>query len=478
MNDDIFIKDQDLGDDKNAVPVGTPQKDEQRSQAELDELNVININDDLTIEESDPTASPPKFEAMNTMMASIDPKTSPAMPPKTRPSSDSEPRPTPSAEKKPAIDLSRFTLKKSPELTPKVPVPPSPTAENEIRPLRTYESDVADVMSHKMPSVASMAMAEQKRATGKDGLRNNSAPTPSPAPVAPGTQVASGPVTHTIRNLIFSILSLILIGGGGYAAYYFYMASPISQKQPTQQTTPKPYVGLMNADARTFIAIDNNAPATVIAKVRAESGKQLPVGTIKELVFTEKDSSGSPTYVSGPKMLETMNLQPPDILKRSISALWMYGIYAEGDGSKSAFVIASEDFFQNSFAGMLQWEPVMADDLKMFLAIQAQPISTVPTIVSSTMAISTTSRSSTATSSASTSAITTNLQPFVPTYFAIKGHFEDRIILNKDVREFIGSDGKIVFLYCFVDNSRIVLTQSESALREIITRLEKQTFVR
>jgi hypothetical protein len=59
-----------------------------------------------------------------------------------------------------------------------------------------------------------------------------------------------------------------------------------------------------------------------------------------------------------------------------------------------------------------------------------------------------------------------------------KGQYKDRIIKNKDVREYVTENGHINYLYSFVSNDKLVITDSEEALDEIIIRLEKKAFVR
>jgi len=110
----------------------------------------------------------------------------------------------------------------------------------------------------------------------------------------------------------------------------------------------------------------------------------------------------------------------------------MLGIYTDNSGNKDVFVLTTINYFQNAFAGMLQWESVMPDDLEQYLPING----------------------------------------------IIKGAFVDRIIQNRDVREFVTSDGKILFLYSFIDNTKLVITGSESTLMEILSRLEQKDFVR
>ena len=68
--------------------------------------------------------------------------------------------------------------------------------------------------------------------------------------------------------------------------------------------------------------------------------------------------------------------------------------------------------------------------------------------------------------------------PSLPTYTTLSGQFVDKIIKNKDIREFVASNGKIIFLYSFLDNTRIVFASDESLIAEIMTRLEKQANMR
>jgi hypothetical protein len=82
-----------------------------------------------------------------------------------------------------------------------------------------------------------------------------------------------------------------------------------------------------------------------------------------------------------------------------------------------------------------------------------------------------------AVSATSTASSTSPEIPPVP-YATISGRFEDRIVKNKDVREFRAADGKIVFLYSFIDQTKLVVTASEETLAEIISRLERQAFIR
>jgi hypothetical protein len=227
-------------------------------------------------------------------------------------------------------------------------------------------------------------------------------------------------------------------------------------------------------------------------------------------------------------MVSALEINAPDILVRTLTPSWMLGIFTDSNGQKSAFVIVTTNFFQNAFAGMLQWESVMSDDLKQYLfanvpqgVANAQPISipkaiidplsNIDSILPTTSVFSTTTSTSSRTQQGTstkasgslsettvtnatstknsatlasstmtfgTSTASTTIEPALKPYFTIRGTFQDRIIQNKDVREFKTSDGTVLFLYSFIDNTKLVVTGNENTLTEILSRLEKQSFMR
>jgi hypothetical protein len=131
-------------------------------------------------------------------------------------------------------------------------------------------------------------------------------------------------------------------------------------------------------------------------------------------------------------MLTLFNIQPPDMFQRSLTTPWMLGVFTDNIGNKDMFVVVTTNFYQNAFAGLLQWESLMIGDLKYYLASDG----------------------------------------------TVRGAFEDRIIKNKDVRVFKTAEGKVVLLYSFVNNSTIVFATKEKTLVEVLDRLEKRPFIR
>ena len=297
-----------------------------------------------------------------------------------------------------------------------------------VKSIRTYESDVAELMSRTRTSAATITIAESKRDSGQERIAIKSEPPREPS--------------HAFKNFLLIVISLLLIGGGSYGAYYLYLRSAIAPSAPTQsgpqESGPKASAaasGIVPTDFTVVLPIDGLNAGDIISRIQAEADKPLPNNDIKEIVPVAL-KNGNEERVMAPDMLAHMGIPVPNILSRSQSANWMLGIYADPTGQKTAFVISTNSFFQNAFAGMLQWEGMMPSDLKQYLFPGATSTTTV------------------------------------------RGQFTNKIIHNKDVREFVAANGQVLFLYSFIDSGTLVIAGSESALSEILTRLEKLAYLR
>jgi hypothetical protein len=327
--------------------------------------------------------------------------------------------------------------------------------KTDLKNLRTYESDVAEVLAHKQISKASIAIAANTQR--RDGETE----------VAETGETSGEPTQNTSHNtlkFILILLSAFFIGAGLFGAYYLYSKSvfvPLKQPSTTQQQTSSAIISsdIVPVDSQTRVDIQGLTSAAIAQKIRIEIDKPQTQNTIRELVITNGN-----TQVSSSEMISRANLEMPDILQRSFTPLWTLGIYADEMGNKDVFVVATTQFFQNTFAGMLQWEKLMVDDLKPYLPVSAR--STIPSPIETV-------------TGTSTIATSTPQEPAETAYyFTIRGSFEDRITKNKDVRIFKTTQNNTLFLYSFINNKTLLVTGKESTLMAILDRLENQAFVR
>lgn len=348
-----------------------------------------------------------------------------------------------------------------------------PVAQNpNLKPLRTYEGDVAEVLAHTKASTASIAIAEAKKQQGEEQLGNNKEPAES---------------SHAGKKLVLALISLLLIGGGLVGAYYLYSKSPLAAVTPQAPAT-QTSTSLIPADTQEALLINGLNPLLTLSQIKNELAKPGNPDSITEIIPIQS-ANGVSTRLSARDMLDYMEITPPDVLTRSLNQNWMLGIYEDTNGSRSAFVVVSTNFFQNAFTGMLQWESVMADDLKQYIVptgtggIANTPESSVnlttqtnSSMIPGAATSSTTLATSTKTIASTSPVITAPVLTSTP--YSIQGHFVDRIIMNKDVRAFQTYDGRTLFLYSFIDNTRLVVAANEATLTEILNRLEKEAFVR
>lgn len=308
--------------------------------------------------------------------------------------------------------------------------------------IRTYEGDVAQAMSGPKSTVVNMVLAENERRTGTASIANK-------------------PESHLVRNLFFTLISLIFIGSGIGIGYYVYKTG-VFNKQPVAQVSTK-IPSIVSPDTQKII----NVPVLERdqlkkALINQFSSQESNPGKIIE--FIPAQTIGSTTKrVSGSQFLNIIEFAMTDTLKRSLTDKWMVGVYSskEQQGKNIPFIIMTTDFFQNAYSGMLKWEPTMPEELADLFMYRENGNQTN---------ISNTEESS------STTELIDNKS--IHLFYNIKGVFRDRVKSNRDVREFISQKNELLILYTFLDKDTLLITTSEEVIPALIERIEKQTFVR
>lgn len=295
------------------------------------------------------------------------------------------------------------------------------------KPIRTYESDVAEALANKKSSVMTMAIAENKRKTGEESISNTEP-----------TQVG--------RKIFMVVLSTVLIVAGLGGGYYLYLKSPLAPQ--TNQKTVNKIPSIISPDSQTLLSVNTAKENQLIQIIsNALQNSDTSNDSVGEFILTQTNGSTTLRVMSS-DFIQRLNTSMPDTLIRSLTDSWMLGVYGIED-QKLPFVILKTDFFQNAFAGMLKWESDMPDELATLLNYRDKARSED---VNSTTSIA--------------------------SFFTLRGKFEDRIILNRDVREFKNDRGELLVLYSFVDKDTLIIATSEGVLKGLIERIEKQTYMR
>jgi hypothetical protein len=290
---------------------------------------------------------------------------------------------------------------------------------DKIRRIRTYKEDIADAIREQKASLTSITAAEQKRfANSSQEIEDT---------------------TQTDFKKIFTI-----IGGGaliilGIAVIGFFLFFYEKEEVPIENEAPS----LIFVEKQKKIDITGKNSREILQTLEAERmNTNLSLGQIVQLYTTEKFVNIDSEYtkiITAEEFLTKIQANVSGTFTRSVEPLFMLGIHVFN--KNQPFIILKSNSYENSFAGMLDWEESIYNDLFLFMGRNADTESRLPT--------------------------DTETGEIIP----LKNNFEDKIIQNIDVRALTNVDGNIEFLYAFPNRQTIIITTNENTLGEIITRL-------
>lgn len=163
-------------------------------------------------------------------------------------------------------------------------------------------------------------------------------------------------------------------------------------------------------------------------------------GNVIVTYVTLATSTGSGIPEPGGTLIKELNLSAPSILLRNIDDSSTVGVVRAGSESRP-FIILKVNSYERTFAGMLAWEPTMANDLATFYPsyADAQPVSS---------------------GTASTTTPVSN-----PTSFS------DAVIANYDVRVLRDRAARSLLLYGYSGKDTLIIARDEAAFTALISRL-------
>lgn len=281
---------------------------------------------------------------------------------------------------------------------------------NDPHTLHTYTSDMADAIRANEVSVIKIALAEQKRKERETIYR----------------QVEGTPMQKfwwIIGGVIFVVLGIFFV--------YFVFQKKTETNAPLQVDIRNQ--AIIAYDNSVMIPITDNTNEEDIAKTIATvlANKQTP-GTISNIFFT-KDTPAGKVALSRDELLGIIKLSASASLIRSFGDKYMIGTYQGSDTTvgPALFMIFETKDYSQTFAGMLDWEKTMLNDLYSLFG----------TDVSGDRAV------------------------------LFEKPFKDIIIDNKDARILYDKDGKDVLYYSFINKDGFIITTSQDAIKEVYRRI-------
>lgn len=341
-----------------------------------------------------------------------------------------------------------------------------------VRPLRTFRDDIAQVVERRKISLVSALAAEEDQ---RSQQKASAASTPRARSFSPGAYFMLG------MSVVFLAIGGLVLGG--YFAFF--------EKEEAIGVPKAVLPSIVFTEMQTQIDVSNMGRDDLMSALSAEKDRiSLRLGAMTAVYPIASGPEGW-RLLAANELFDALESRAPLPLVRALSPFFMFGIH-EFDGNEPFFIFKTE-VYDNAFAGMLEWEPLMSIDLSPLFGRVSLTRALTPIEAPESAPLATTSTSST--QIASSTSTTTETVPGIPPSdgFVTIGEedntvqtdggprfgaarFEDAVIRNKEVRVLKNDEGKIVLLYSFIDPSTIVITTNEYTFIEILTRYASKRF--
>lgn len=286
--------------------------------------------------------------------------------------------------------------------------------------IRTYRDDIASAIQASHLSSINIAMAEDERMHSK---------------IQTSGKIEAEEIKSSYsKNRIFLLISIILIVVGILVVLvtYFIDAKP---ETVTQNTTLSFFITAEYKDELdTNKIVKERFTYALASKI---NDIQIPVNNLYSSYITTGTST-TKRLVTTQEFITLANLRVPNILLRTLVPDFMVGMYSFGQDLP--FVIFKTSSFENTYAGMIEWEKNLEKDFSVLFRLNNSGGGSLADSLTPTTA----------------------------------RKFEDGVINNKDVRLIRDADGKIIFVYAIIDKNIIVITVNDKAFKEINNRLNKE----
>lgn len=283
-------------------------------------------------------------------------------------------------------------------------------ANQKIRQLHTYESDMADAVREQEGTVIKIALAEKAKRENEE--------------IAVVTKKAFS------MNIFYVIGGIFLIALAIWGTIFLIQKGKEASKVPEPK---KQIETLVKGDNQilldvTQITSKNEMVAAIINASKGEV-KNKKIESIIPITI----ESGVTKIMDTQTFLSLIGVNIPGPLARSFGDSFMVGVY-NNNAKNHLFIILRTNDYNQSFAGMLSWEPNILSD--MFTLFQTD--------------------------------VSSGSQNLFETPWS------DKIIENKDSRVLRDENGRELLTYMFLGKDKLIVTDDQDSIREILTRLVTQ----
>jgi len=306
---------------------------------------------------------------------------------------------------------------------PTTPISQTPEASSNAPKsiVRTYKGDLATAIAVNHLSSINIAIAENQKMQEQIRAQEKMEP-----------QVEAGDYS---KSKVITFISIILVVIGLVAIGYVYFTSTSSNNVAPVQELPSLITTEYKDELNTTNIVKNKFVSALSSRI---NDTQIQVNNLYNPYITVGTSTGR-RLVTASEFVTLMNWKMPDLIKRTLLPDFIVGMYSFGENLP--FVILKTSYFENAYAGMLQWEPDMEKDFQVIFRLPGYE---------------------------NVGGLAAELTPTT-----VK-KFSDSVIVNKDVRIMRDEKEVIMLLYSIIDKETIIITVDDIAFKEIINRLNKE----
>jgi len=280
-------------------------------------------------------------------------------------------------------------------------------ANQKIKPLHTYESDMADIVREQEGTVIKIALAEKEKNEEAIDLIV--------------TQKAFS------KNIFYVIGGIILLILSVWGTLFLIQKGKEASKVEIKQTHID---GLINEDYQTIVDITSiTNKIDLVEKINTASKKEIKNGNINSIILVTTVNDVS-SLVKTQDFLKLMEVNITGSFSRSLDDTFMLGVY-NNNLKNNFFLILKTNDYNQSFAGMLLWEATLLYDTFEFLNID----------------------------------VSQNTQNIFETPWV------DKIIENKDSRILKNPYGEEILTYMFLDKNKVIITSDQVLIKEVLSRI-------
>jgi hypothetical protein len=278
--------------------------------------------------------------------------------------------------------------------------------------IRTYQSDAVEHLREGNISATGIAIAESKKRLEQQ------------------KEVK----TKRKKSFVFVVGIIFLIAGISIITFLLLM------KGDGHTNIVIPETSLVFSENQEILNVSDLTVNELISEtIKTRDSASISLGSITNLVFVKEDG-GISSSLTTEEFFNGLGIRAPGSLVRAVDQTYMFGIHAFD--RNQMFLVFKVRSLQQAFAGMLDWERLMIDDLfGMFIEHNIQ-----------------------------------NTDLGIREVFGSDDIFEDVVMYNRDVRLINDLSGETRLLYTFPDPETLIITTNRNTLREILDRITTTRF--